>query len=320
MAASYAKLCLSTLSAFLLTDGVWLGFVTRKFYGRYLGFLLEPNPNWSAAGILLFVVIPALQQESGKRAVVCGAIVGLEHAKAVTDGYSGGDDQKTASELLAVGSADCIDRLLGNEHGHDHRFACTRSKFQSQPHEFWIGLLVGFCQMVQDDLVLLGVFWSHFCQPDGCFDRFDLAEERADSVECVMSPMLEQPSRLRRHLPFSRIGPLSPLIDLTADFVDDWGGIILLLSGRKPFAVIEHHFLLCRLLALLWLWDRCDELRPSTVLDNPLRGLAIGIKFPMSTRVLVGRVEYGMLEELVLHMWATLSSCDHLLLPTIGRS
>ena len=86
MAAYCDKLCLSTRSAFLLTEGVWLGFVARKFYGRYLGFLQKPNPNWLAAslscllfvaGILLFVIIPALQHESVKRALVCDAIFDL---------------------------------------------------------------------------------------------------------------------------------------------------------------------------------------------------------------------------------------------------
>jgi len=86
MVAYYVKLYFSTLLAFLLIDGIWLGLVARGFYGRYLGFLLKPNPNWLAAslfyllfvaGILLFVIIPALQHESGKRALVCGAIFGL---------------------------------------------------------------------------------------------------------------------------------------------------------------------------------------------------------------------------------------------------
>jgi len=46
MAAYYAKLHLSTLFAFLLIDGIWLGFVARKFHGRSLGVLLKTNPNW----------------------------------------------------------------------------------------------------------------------------------------------------------------------------------------------------------------------------------------------------------------------------------
>lgn len=86
MIAYYAKLYFSTLLAFLLIDGIWLGLVARGFYGRYLGYLLKTNPSWFAAilfyllfvaGILIFVVVPASHYESGKRALVYGAIFGL---------------------------------------------------------------------------------------------------------------------------------------------------------------------------------------------------------------------------------------------------
>jgi uncharacterized membrane protein len=86
MVAYYAKLYLATLFAFLLIDGIWLGLVARGFYGRYLGYLLRPSPNWFAAvlfyllfvaGIVLFVVVPASHHESWKRAIVCGAVFGL---------------------------------------------------------------------------------------------------------------------------------------------------------------------------------------------------------------------------------------------------
>jgi uncharacterized membrane protein len=86
MIAYYAKLYLATLFAFLVIDGIWLGLVARGFYGRYLGYLLRPSPNWFAAilfyllfvgALLLFVVLPAMQHESWKRALVYGAIFGL---------------------------------------------------------------------------------------------------------------------------------------------------------------------------------------------------------------------------------------------------
>ena len=86
MVAHYAKLYCATLLAFLCIDAVWLGLVARGFYGRHLEALLRANPNWLAAllfyllfvaGVLLFVVVPAAQQESAKRALVYGAFFGL---------------------------------------------------------------------------------------------------------------------------------------------------------------------------------------------------------------------------------------------------
>jgi len=86
MIAHYAKLYFATLFAFLVIDGIWLGLIARGFYGRYLGYLLKPNPNWFAAilfyllfvaALVLFVVAPGLHHESWKRVLVHGAFFGL---------------------------------------------------------------------------------------------------------------------------------------------------------------------------------------------------------------------------------------------------
>ena len=58
-------------------------------------------------------------------------------------------------------------------------------------------------------------------QPDGGFDRFDLAEERADVAELVMPPVLEQARGFGRDLPVVRIRPAAPLVDVVAELVDD---------------------------------------------------------------------------------------------------
>lgn len=82
----YLKLYLSTFVAFLAIDMVWLGFVARPFYKKQLGFILAPKPNWSAAiifyllfvlGILVFVVVPGLRENSFKYILLYGAFYGL---------------------------------------------------------------------------------------------------------------------------------------------------------------------------------------------------------------------------------------------------
>jgi len=82
----YIKLYLATLVAFFLIDMVWLGFVARGFYRKAIGFLLSPSPNWAAAilfyllfvgGILIFAVVPGLQAESLRKALLQGALFGL---------------------------------------------------------------------------------------------------------------------------------------------------------------------------------------------------------------------------------------------------
>ena len=82
----YLKLYAATLLAFLAIDIVWLGLVARTFYRKQLGFLLAPSPNWGAAfafyllfilGILFFVVVPGLKEDSAKSILLRGALFGL---------------------------------------------------------------------------------------------------------------------------------------------------------------------------------------------------------------------------------------------------
>jgi uncharacterized membrane protein len=82
----YIKLYVPTLVAFLAIDFVWLAFVARGFYRKHLGYLLAEQPNWWAAaafyllfiaGMVVFVVAPAVESGSIWRAVLLGAFFGL---------------------------------------------------------------------------------------------------------------------------------------------------------------------------------------------------------------------------------------------------
>lgn len=84
--AYYIKLYFATLVAFFAIDMVWLGLVARSFYRKHLGYLMSPNTNWTAAvifyllfilGILVFVVLPGLQENSLKMTLIRGALFGL---------------------------------------------------------------------------------------------------------------------------------------------------------------------------------------------------------------------------------------------------
>lgn len=84
--ADYLKLYLATLIAFFAIDMIWLGIVAHTFYRKYLGFLLAPSTNWLAAiifyllfivGILVFVVLPGLENNSLKTTLWRAALFGL---------------------------------------------------------------------------------------------------------------------------------------------------------------------------------------------------------------------------------------------------
>jgi len=79
-------LYLVTLAIFFVIDMVWLGLVARDFYRRQLGEMLSPKVNWPAAilfyllfiaGLLLFVVGPALERGGALQALWQGALFGL---------------------------------------------------------------------------------------------------------------------------------------------------------------------------------------------------------------------------------------------------
>jgi uncharacterized membrane protein len=86
MTGYYIKLYFVTLTAFLAIDAVWLALVARTFYRRYLDWLMAANPNWIAAlafyllfvvGVLVFVVVPGVEDGSLRRTLLKGALFGL---------------------------------------------------------------------------------------------------------------------------------------------------------------------------------------------------------------------------------------------------
>jgi len=75
-----------TFLTFLGIDMIWLGFVGKPFYDKSLGYIKADNVNWIAAilfylifvaGLLYFVVLPALKEGSMKKATLNGAILGF---------------------------------------------------------------------------------------------------------------------------------------------------------------------------------------------------------------------------------------------------
>lgn len=82
----YLVTWLSVAGAFLVIDGIWLGYVARDFYRRNLETLLaEPFRVDAAAafyvlytiGVMVFAVIPAAKSGSPWQAVLLGAFLGL---------------------------------------------------------------------------------------------------------------------------------------------------------------------------------------------------------------------------------------------------
>ncbi len=82
----FTKLYLIALPTFLAIDALWLGLVASDFYDRYIGGLLKDDVNWVAAllfylvfiaGLVVFVIMPAIEKSSASRAFMLGAFFGF---------------------------------------------------------------------------------------------------------------------------------------------------------------------------------------------------------------------------------------------------
>ncbi len=77
---------LITFVVFMIIDLIWLGLIAKNLYKKYLGHLMKKNVNWTAAiifycifiaGLIFFVIDPALENESVRYAVLAGGGFGL---------------------------------------------------------------------------------------------------------------------------------------------------------------------------------------------------------------------------------------------------
>ncbi len=82
----FIKLYLIALPVFLSIDMVWLTLVAKDFYAKQLGYLMAKNPNLIAAlifylifiaGLIVFVITPALDKKMWTHALLLGAFFGL---------------------------------------------------------------------------------------------------------------------------------------------------------------------------------------------------------------------------------------------------
>jgi uncharacterized membrane protein len=82
----FLRLFFIALPVFFAIDMVWLVLVAKKFYQQQIGFLLRPDINWIAAiifyllfiaGLVIFVISPAVEKHSWVYAGLSGALFGL---------------------------------------------------------------------------------------------------------------------------------------------------------------------------------------------------------------------------------------------------
>ena len=75
-----------TFVIFMGIDLIWLGFVAKNIYSKYLGYLMAPQVNWMAAmvfyvifivGVLYFVIAPSLVDRDFTQLVIRAMLFGF---------------------------------------------------------------------------------------------------------------------------------------------------------------------------------------------------------------------------------------------------
>ena len=82
----FYKLYAIALPVFFAIDMAWLGLIAKNLYAKQIGGLLKENVNWIAAiifylifiaGLVLFVILPAVEKGSWSQALLYGALFGF---------------------------------------------------------------------------------------------------------------------------------------------------------------------------------------------------------------------------------------------------
>jgi len=135
--------------------------------------------------------------------------------------------------------------------------------------------LVNPFEIFQKSFSVFG-FRGDFGEPYRGLDGFDLAEERADTRELVIPPVLKESSGFGGDVPLGRIGDLAPEINESADLVDRGRGFVGLGFRGEAVTFVEGQVVLlvfaCR--AFFGFRDRGDEFRRPSGWDGFLSRLA----------------------------------------------
>lgn len=84
--SEFLKVYLIAFVVFLVIDLIWLGLVAKNLYKQKLGFIMSAKPNWIAAlifylifiaGLLFFVINPAIENNSWTYALFAGMFLGF---------------------------------------------------------------------------------------------------------------------------------------------------------------------------------------------------------------------------------------------------
>ena len=148
-------------------------------------------------------------------AVVVARVAGQQHPQPVADRDAGRDDQEGVGEAGVLGVGQLVERLPGDQHGHDHGLAAAGGHLAGDAEQAGVGVLVDRAEVVLDPGV--AVLLGDLGDVDQRFQGLDLAEEQPAGRGRV-GASIQQPgggAASRRG-----VAALAPELHRAADVVD----------------------------------------------------------------------------------------------------
>ena len=157
--------------------------------------------SWKAWKLVMRILAwPSWSMQLGRDdvalAVVVLRVVGQQHAQPVADGDAGRDDQEGVGEAGVLRVGELVERVPGDEHGHDDGLAGAGGHLEGRARQAGVRGVVRLAERVLDPgiAVLLGDLGD----VDGGFEGFDLAEEEL-LLAVGVGPVGEQAGGGGRH-------------------------------------------------------------------------------------------------------------------------
>ena len=140
--------------------------------------------SWKAWKLVMRILAcpkpcPAVRRDDVALAVVVVGVVRQQHAQPVANGDAGRDDQEGVGEAGVLRVGELVERVPGDEHGHDDGLAGAGGHLERHARQAGVGRVVGVAQSVFDPGI--AVFPGDLGDVDAPFRGLRSGRRRASS-------------------------------------------------------------------------------------------------------------------------------------------
>ena len=143
-------------------------------------------------------------------------IVRQENAQPIADGNAWRNDQKGVGETSILGICELVQRMPGDEHGHNDGLTGACRHLERDSWQSGVRSVIAITKVVLDPRVAVSL--RDFHDVDGRLECFDLAKEKFSNTIRIV-PIRKQSAGRRR---YADVAALTPLPHAPADLVDEF--------------------------------------------------------------------------------------------------